>query len=85
MELAHKHLWGGQLNGKMLWLGGKETQEVTHAQPNAPASTGINPVEVVFLHTWINSRTMPVIRAELTKTVLLSREGMRDTSSARLS
>jgi hypothetical protein len=39
----------------------------------------VNPFKLVFLLIWINSRTLPIFFVELTKIVLLSREGMSDT------
>jgi hypothetical protein len=45
----------------------------------------VNPFKLVFLLSWINSRTLPnfFVFVELTKIVLLSREGMRDTDIGR--
>jgi hypothetical protein len=39
-----------------------------------------NPFELVFMPAWIDSRTMPVFLVERTGTVLLSRDGISDTS-----
>jgi hypothetical protein len=61
-------------------LGRKVTQDVAHGR-----TPRINPFESAFNLPRTNGKISPVILAECAKTALLSRDGMSDTPSAKLS